>query len=150
MLFNNNEVHPQWREAWKAKEEALKVRYVKSMENLAEHARPLRPLEHGDRVIIQNQNGRFPKKWDKSGTVIEVRPNDQYSVKVDGSGRLTLRNRRFLRKYDPHQLSQAGEQGFRNQPVIRSPGATKTLPEMQPRTALTADVPLQQALAPTN
>ena len=136
MLFNNSEVNPQWREAWKAKEEALKVRYVKSMENLAEHARPLRPLEHGDRVIIQNQNGRFPKKWDKSGTVVEVRPNDQYYVKVDGSGRLTLRNRRFLRKYAPHQL---------NQPVIRSHEATGPLPEMQPRTAPTADVPPRPA-----
>ena len=136
MLFNNSEVNPQWREAWKAKEEALKVRYVKSMENLAKHARPLRPLEHGDRVIIQNQNGRFPKKWDKSGTVVEVRPNDQYYVKVDGSGRLTLRNRRFLRKYAPHQL---------NQPVIRSHEATGPLPEMQPRTAPTADGPPRPA-----
>ena len=116
MLFNNAEVHPQWREAWKAKEEALKVRYVKSMENLAEHARPLPPLEHGDRVIIQNQTGRFAKKWDKSGTIVEVKPNDQYTVKVDGSGRLTLRNRRFLRKYVSHQFNE-GRQEFRDQPV---------------------------------
>ena len=28
--------------------------------------------------------------------------NDQYWVKIDGSGRLTLRNRRFLRKYTQH------------------------------------------------
>ena len=54
--------------------------------------------------MIQNQNGRFPKKWDKSGIVVEVRSNDQYTVKVDGSGRLTLRNRQFLRKYDSHKL----------------------------------------------
>ena len=104
MVFNNSEVHPQWREAWKAKEEALKTRYVKTMESLNEHSRQLVPLQQGDRVMIQNQNGRFPKKWDKSGVIVEVRPNDQYTVKVDGSGRLTLRNRRFLRKYDSHKL----------------------------------------------
>ena len=40
MLFNNPEVHPQWKEAWKAKEEALKARYVKTLENLSEHSRP--------------------------------------------------------------------------------------------------------------
>ena len=59
-------------------------------------------LDVGDRVMIQNQSGRFPKKWDKSGVVIEKKGNDQHVVKVDGSGRLTLRNRRFLRKYKPH------------------------------------------------
>ena len=30
---------------------------------------------------------------------MEPMDNDQYLVKVDGSGRLTVRNRRFLRKY---------------------------------------------------
>ena len=59
-------------------------------------------LDVGDRVMFQNQSGRFPKKWDKSGVVIEKKGNDQHVVKVDGSGRLTLRNRRFLRKYKPH------------------------------------------------
>ena len=33
--------------------------------------------------------------------VIEVRQHDQYVVKVDGSGRMTTRNRKFLRKYLP-------------------------------------------------
>ena len=63
-------------------------------------------LQPGDSVVIQNQNGRFPKKWDKSGNVVEVRGHDQYVVKVAGSGKLTLRNRRFLRKYEPHSLSR--------------------------------------------
>ena len=102
MVFNNLEVHPQWKEAWAAKEEALKTRYVKSLENLSEHARPLPTLEYGDQVMIQNQSGRYPKKWDKSGVVVEIKANDQYAIKVDGSGRLTLRNRRFLRKYESH------------------------------------------------
>ena len=104
MIFNNDQVHPQWKEAWKAKEEALKARYVKTIENLSEHSRPLAALQHGDHVMIQNQSGRFPKKWDKSGVIIEIGENDQYTVKVDGSGRLTLRNRRFLRKFDSHKL----------------------------------------------
>ena len=102
MVFSNPAIHTQWKEAWLAKEEALKTRYVKTLESLKEHTRVLPKLNTGDLVMIQNQSGRFPKKWDKSGVIIEMRNNDQYLVKVDGSGRLTLRNRRFLRKYKPH------------------------------------------------
>ena len=36
-------------------------------------------------------------KWDKVGRVVEILPFDQYVIKVDGSGRITKRNRRFLR-----------------------------------------------------
>ncbi len=49
-------------------------------------------------VQIQNQKGTDPKRWNKSGKVIERLDYDQYLVKVDGGGRLTRRNRRFLRK----------------------------------------------------
>jgi len=106
MIFDDSRIHPHWRNAWKAKEEALKSRYVKSIETLKEHSKSLPQLDCGDRVLVQNQSGRFPKKWDKSGTIVEVRANDQYTVRIDGSGRLTLRNRRFLRKFVPHILNQ--------------------------------------------
>ena len=69
-----------------------------------EHSRTTPPLRHVDQVLIQNQTGRFPKKWDRSGIIVEVKENDQYVVKVTGSGRLTLRNRIFLRKFN-HKLS---------------------------------------------
>ena len=36
------------------------------------------------------------KKWDESGTVIEVLPNRQYHVQIDGSDRITFRNRHHL------------------------------------------------------
>ncbi len=100
MTFNNPQIHHQWRDAWNAKEEALRTRYVKTLENMSEHSRPLPNLQIGDHVMIQNQTGNHPKKWDKSGVVVEIKLHDQYVVKVSGSGRLTLRNRRFLRKYD--------------------------------------------------
>ena len=38
---------------------------------------------------------------DKTGTIIEVRQFDQYAIKVDGSGWVTLQNRKFLSKYLP-------------------------------------------------
>ena len=41
------------------------------------------------------------RKWDRSGLVVEVLPHNKYLIKIDGSGRLTARNRRFLRLYKP-------------------------------------------------
>ena len=43
----------------------------------------------------------------KTGVVIEVRQYHQYVIRIDGSGRITLRNRKFLWKFTPvHQLDK--------------------------------------------
>ncbi len=103
--FNNPSIRSTWREAWALKEDNMRVRFLLSSEALDTHARPLMQLSHGDRVFLQNQRGPHPTKWDKSGTIVELGDHDQYWIKVDGSGRLTLRNRRFLRKFIPPTTS---------------------------------------------
>ena len=95
------EPHSTWRETLQAREEALRCRHMKVCERLSEHTKHLCPLKVGDYVRIQNQTGPYPKKWGKTGVVIEVRQFDQYVVRVDGYGRITVRNRKFLRKYVP-------------------------------------------------
>ena len=74
---------------------------MRAHERWSEHTKRLHPLHVGDHVRIQNQIGNFPKRWDKTGTVIEVRQFDQYAIKVHGSGRVTLRNCKFLHRYLP-------------------------------------------------
>ena len=93
--------HETWRETRVAREEALRNRHMKAAEHWSEHTRRLPPLVIGDFVRIQNQTGPHPTKWDKTGQIIEVRQFDQYVIRVDGSGRITIRNRKFLRKYAP-------------------------------------------------
>jgi hypothetical protein len=95
------EVHPSWREAWSAKESALRHRFVRQSDALNAHARNLPRLLVGDQVFIQNQTGNAPKRWDKTGIVVEQGNHDQYIIKVIGSGRLTTRNRQFLRQFHP-------------------------------------------------
>ena len=51
-------------------------------------------LAIGTQVLIQDQASKL---WDRRGVVTEVLPFRQYSIKLDGSGRITLRNRRHLR-----------------------------------------------------
>ena len=93
--------HPTWQDTLSSIEDALRNRHMRDAERLSAHTRILPPLMVGDCVRIQNQVGPHPTKWDKTGMVVEVRQFDQYVVRVDGSGRVTLRNRKFLRKYLP-------------------------------------------------
>ena len=93
--------HDTWRDTLRAREDALRKRHIKTHDYWSEHTRRLPALAVGDYVRIQNQTGQHPNKWDRTGTVVEVKQHDQYQVKVDGSGRVTLRNRRFLRKFTP-------------------------------------------------
>ena len=88
------------------REKALAKRAVSNMERLSVGTRELPPLSVGDSVLVQNQMGNHPSKWDITGVVVEVKEFDQYVLKIDGSGRLTLRNRKFLRKITPYQLTK--------------------------------------------
>ena len=97
--FHNPDINPLWRKTWEAKEAALRTRFVKSVENLNAHSYPLPKLGIGDHVFVQNQTGPHPNKWDRSGLVVEAKDHGQYLIKMNGTGRLTLRNRRFLRLY---------------------------------------------------
>ncbi|GFO44430.1 protein wnt [Plakobranchus ocellatus] len=83
------------------KESALRKRFVTVSEALSHHNKNLRKLAPRDRCFIQNQTSSSPKRWDRTGTGIEVKAHDQYVVKVDGSGLFTARNRRFLRNFEP-------------------------------------------------
>lgn len=111
--------HPTWQQTLQAREEALRNRHMKDAERLSEHTVNLPPLKVGDTVRIQNQVGPHPNKWDKTGIIIEVRQFHQYVVRVDGSGRVTLRNRKFLRHYTPV---------VERRPVACLPGPMATTP----------------------
>ena len=98
--------HDTSKETLKQREPALRNRHMKIAERLTEHTQRLPPLRVGNFVRIQNQTGRHPLKWDRTGCVIEVRQYDQYAIRVDSSGRITIRNRKFLRQYTPIYLPQ--------------------------------------------
>ena len=101
---DSSPISSTWKEAWSAKEYALRNRLAKQVERLNKGSHHLKPLEIGDTVRVQNQTGSHPNKWDKTGTVVQIGENDQYIIKIDGSWRLTLRNRRFLRKMIPQSF----------------------------------------------
>lgn len=99
--FSNPHIRPTWREAWRMKELALCTRYARSKESLDAHSRPARPLHIGERCFVQNGAGHHPKRWDRTGTITGVLDHDKYCIKIDGSGRVTMRNRKDLRAFVP-------------------------------------------------
>ena len=97
----NLRLHPEWRLTMEQRELALARRHARREADLSEHTKQLRPLEVGQVVMVQNQTGNNPRRWDKSGVVVEVMPFDKYKIKIDGTGRITTRNRRFLKPIRP-------------------------------------------------
>ena len=83
----------------------MRARMPRSTEALDMHTGLLALLSLGDKVFLQNQRGSHPNKWDTSCTVVELGNYDQYWVNVADSGRLSLRNRRFLRKFVPPSVT---------------------------------------------
>ena len=87
--------HPEWIAAVQRLEEILHKRNAKLVEKYNRHTYNLCPLQAGDTVTIQNP---LNHRWNTTGKIISVLPERQYKIRVDGSGRITLRNHRFLRK----------------------------------------------------
>ena len=106
------------------------VKRSMTVDRLSEHTRDLKPLAVGDNVMVQNLLGNNPKRWDKRGIVLEVLPNRQYKIKMDGSRRISLRNRKHLKKFKP-VVSEP------NNPLVYGPAAPVNVPqEVQPEVDL--------------
>ena len=97
--------HLDWEEIKKQNQEAREKNSTRHISNLSEHTRELPQLKVGDKVFVQNQVGVAPTKWDLTGIIKEVRQYDQYIIKLDQSGRETLRNRKYLKLLKiPHPI----------------------------------------------
>ena len=118
-LFKPSEV---WVDNAEKRELAMKKRFCLARERWSLHTRALQPLQPGQKVLIQNQSGagKAAKRWDRTGTVIEDKGYDKYSIKVDGSNRITDRNRRYLRRFKP------------DSPLIQYPGSAVQLNDQVP------------------
>ena len=93
--------HQTWKETLENREKALAIRHSREREKWSLNTKELNPLNVGDHVYVQNLVGNNPLKWEKTGLVIEALPYRQYKIKLDGTGRITLRNRKGLRKFTP-------------------------------------------------
>ena len=110
--------HNTWKEILAHRERALAKRHSREHEKWNEHTQLLQPLRVGDHVYIQNLVGNNPKRWERTGVIVEVRQYHQYVVRVDGSGRVTLHIRQHLRKFVPFRPETTSN------PVLNIPAAS--------------------------
>ena len=103
-VFDHNMIKPLWKTIWDKRQQTLVNRSDRQIRELNHHTKLLPNLATGDQCRVQNQCGQFPGRWDRTGKIVEAKNHDQYLVKLDGSNRLTLRNRKFIRKADAPTL----------------------------------------------
>ena len=90
-----------------------------------EKTRHLKDLEVGTPVAIQNQTGNNPSKWDKTGIVLENKSHSQIMIREDGSRRVTMRNRRFVRRLDPTLRRTENPRTVMREPVKKNQPAQR-------------------------
>ena len=100
-LRTHTDLSQTWQDVARWREKALSKRASRDHERLQAHTKDLPPLHVGQCVLVQNQSGNHPRHWDRRGVVVAVLPFRQYHIRLDGSRRLTLRNRKFLRAFTP-------------------------------------------------
>lgn len=87
-------INEQWGRTLRDRERAMIDTSVNSSIRHDQHAHSLTPLRPGQRARIQNPSSG---RWDRVGTVLELSAPRQYLLRLDGSGRASIRNRRHLR-----------------------------------------------------
>lgn len=152
-IFDCASVKPSWRHLWRRREGALQTRSVKQMETLSCKSRQIDPLALGDTCRVQNQTGQFPTRWDKTGTVVQTSDNNQYVIKVFGSNRLTLRNRKYLRRVGPVSVVDIPVRHSATPPApagttTASPPPSIPTATISPDTLTTPDEPTSSAPSP--
>ncbi|MEO2242304.1 MAG: DDE-type integrase/transposase/recombinase, partial [Candidatus Poseidoniia archaeon] len=139
----NYRLHKEWVVSASEREKSLARRNEAAEASYNRGSHELRPLEARSPVHIQSH-----KRWDRTGRVVEVLPNRQYRIRVDGSGRITLRNRRFLRLKDAQAPTELTPSAAEPMPAAPSPTLI-ALPEPTQSEAAEPVVPHEHVEAPT-
>ena len=108
-------------EEWQRHSEEAEKQAINCMEKVMlaynQHARTLPEIDVGSNVAIQNKE---TKRWDIYGIVTDIGPHRRYYIKTQ-SGRVLVRNRRFLRKRVPTSIPNGYSTATPTQPILSTP-----------------------------
>ena len=90
---DNYHLHKEWVIAAEERASVFAKRNKAIEQRYNQHTRRLPELSVHTHVLIQTARN----KWRKQGVIVEKLPHRQYRIKVLGSNRITLRNRRFIK-----------------------------------------------------
>ena len=100
-MIHKYEPAKDWVVTQEYRERTLAMKREMDDKRWSHNTRDLDALPIGTPVSIQNQTGNHPNKWDKTGIILENQPHSKVVIRVDGSRRITTRNRRFVRQLNP-------------------------------------------------
>ena len=86
----------EWSLLQEDRERAIASRRHTDGTRLARYTKQQPDLPPGTSVAVQHQTGRHPTKCDKTCVILENRPHSQVLIRMDGSRKVTLCNRRFV------------------------------------------------------
>ena len=109
-----------------------------------QHARLLPDITIGTKVALQDQR---TKRWDIYGTFTDIGPNRRYFIKTL-SGRVLVRNRRFLRKRVPLSFTPIQPQANRPTPseLAHQASPSSLTPTTTPRRSSRTRVPTKRLI----
>ena len=128
-----------WAITLREREMALTQSMMKDKDTYDIHAKQLPYLRTGNHVLIQDP---VTKRWDRSGIIMERYPYRQYLIKINGSGRMTRRNRRHLKFLLANPTPEsAGNTGGRGAAPLPSADSTHTPPLVRRESSRTCKRP---------
>jgi len=107
---------PEWQRSTLEAEQLAEHTLTQTEESYNRHARNLQEIYVGSTVALQNPR---TKLWDIYGSVVNVSPHRRYSVKTR-SGRVLVRNRKFLRLRTPASTITSASGSLQPNPTLQS------------------------------
>ena len=128
----NYRLHKRWLLAANQRENLLSQRNKQLQLAYNQTAHELSSLSIGDTVVILDPTSHKKRKWIRTGTIVEILPFRQYRIKMHGSGRVCLRNRRFLKPIGPinHSYPHISPTNFEQNPAPAQTAA-KDAPQIE-------------------
>jgi len=135
------QLHADWLIAAQEREQNQHRQHQVIIQHHDSKARLLPPLDINEQVVVQDLH----KKWSKQGKIIEVLENRQYRIRLAGSGRTTLQNRRFIRPCKhifPHPLIGPSPTIDSNDPITSHTDTIQPPPSIPPPSIPPPSIPL--------
>ena len=131
--------HKQWLIAAKNREILHDSQTTLTAKRYNTFTKDLSPISIGSSVIVQDYENK--KRWNKSGIVVE-RKSRKYTIRMNGSGRVVTRNRRFLKVVSPQPINIADDWDpqFHTREETMSEGSVNDTPaNLNPSSATAGD-----------
>ena len=107
-------LHQEWLSTATKYEKVLSKKHKDILDQDHQSWKELPEIPVGSSVLIHEPKNRGIHLWIKLGIVVDILPNQQYRIKCNHSGKITLRNRQFIKLIEQQTPSPTMSPGNNN------------------------------------